>query len=1347
MESSQEVQLSSQIDEDGDLMVIDVDVPDGMDIDAPLATVGRRECRQPERRHESRKPVQSGVQGPKGKPTNSKGAGRGGESRPIPQASRKRHQPGTTPAVKGAGNKARNGGPQGQKGNNRKAKKTGNTAQTPPVVVCNAGPSSSERAPVCVQTLSTLQPPAGEVVGNGGCRSPTVYSISSDDFMDVDEEEPEQVGPVRESNNSIAPGTASEVALTETAALPRAPEGHAPQAERAGNTPQMPPNYARLNAKLQFLHCVMRQIDGPWCHWVPDVYKAVVTKYQRMPRGGWKVLAEYANEHFEFHKTHKEVEQMARQVVAKAARSQPTDVGEIASLHDVDSYNALQEDFDRIMAQRLREPGVIRTVKNKRHTMDSLDFTAIRSLDLVVHNYVKHNPVTDMGMLAVLYQTAQDCYDKYSAKPSSSSGKKEAAERRIKELEEIGALLLKYKQKVPLEKEDRKRVYRQMDKYNMIADKPQELSYVISRTQEELQKEQDKLKNAKFKKELYNDNRMFELYTGHFYRTLENKQDADESAINEGMMIEYWAQMWVKPNAPHNGEGYLVERPPAENKAGFPTYEEFVTIVKKLRDWKSPGADGIYNYYIKWLTSLHRVIYRLVEEACQQGKVQDDWFYCGITYLLPKNKKPKSAAQYRPITCMSNLYKLTTRCATETLKREVDGRGLRSENQMGTRSNVQGAKEHALANIALNEKHKGNFLATWVDVMKAYDSIDHAYLARVIDNLNLPGWLSNFIKQTIKRWNIEIRWNKNTIMHKKVERGILQGDSLSPLLFVLCLDPLSRHLTRIFPKVELSVTGGRIFATNHFLYIDDLKFFAHEESTMRGMGREVEKFFNDIGLRINRDKSATNTEACASIAKQMEGPETYKYLGVTETSNSLTSDGMFDIILQEICRRTELLAASKLSGKNLSMAINQYALSVINYYIGVIPMDITHFDKIDLAVRRIINAKHGHKKWANTQRLYLPRKEMGRGLHSMVFRAEAMLLRLWLTLSADEVTSTRRAAIMQHFRDTYAHISHIKMHLEGRYGMEFGMEDTTDKSLRDLRVAQNKWLYNRMHVKSTHKVLYAKREDPKLDIEASSLYLTCGILTPEEEANVAEVQDRNLQWMSSSKKCTRCNNGKNVDHLATKCQKLLHLEYTKRHNEVAKRVHSVLGRQIGLPKEKIDAHKIESEVHGKYGWIAYDKTVKTQKTKEYNRPDIILADRRRNTITIVEIGITNQDNLVDTEKFKKQKYEDLIEDLKARQFNQHTKIRVIPYVMTWEGIVTKEHSKYRRDLGISDRMEAHIQRVVIQETHKIVMRDMKPKEDYDSVEDPQAQTGWMPAWMAPVTSGNGPAWIPQPVSA
>ncbi|GBE58957.1 reverse transcriptase domain containing protein [Babesia ovata] len=160
--------------------------------------------------------------------------------------------------------------------------------------------------------------------------------------------------------------------------------------------------------------------------------------------------------------------------------------------------------------------------------------------------------------------------------------------------------------------------------------------------------------------------------------------------------------------------------------------------------------------------------------------------------------------------------------------------------------------------------------------------------------------------------------------------------------------------------------------------------------------------------------------------------------------------------------------------------------------------------------------------------------------------------------------------------------------------------------------------------------------------------------------------------------------------------------------------HSELGRQIGLPKEKMDAHKIESEVHWKHGWIAYDKTVKTQKIKEYNRPDIIVADRRRNMITIVEIGITNQENLVETENIKRGKYEHLIENLNAQTLNQQTRTRVISYVMTWEGIVTKDHTTHRQSLGISDLSEAHIQRVVIQETQKLVLRDMKPREDYDT---------------------------------
>ncbi len=52
---------------------------------------------------------------------------------------------------------------------------------------------------------------------------------------------------------------------------------------------------------------------------------------------------------------------------------------------------------------------------------------------------------------------------------------------------------------------------------------------------------------------------------------------------------------------------------------------------------------------------------------------------------------------------MSNLYKLTTKCVTKVMQNAVVQRRLLAENQLGTVALVQGAKEQALLNIAINQ--------------------------------------------------------------------------------------------------------------------------------------------------------------------------------------------------------------------------------------------------------------------------------------------------------------------------------------------------------------------------------------------------------------------------------------------------------------------------------------------------------------------------------------------------------------------------------------------------------------------------------------------------------------------
>ncbi|TBU02145.1 putative reverse transcriptase, partial [Hamiltosporidium tvaerminnensis] len=129
-------------------------------------------------------------------------------------------------------------------------------------------------------------------------------------------------------------------------------------------------------------------------------------------------------------------------------------------------------------------------------------------------------------------------------------------------------------------------------------------------------------------------------------------------------------------------------------------------------------------------------------------------------------------------------------------------------------------------------------------------------------------------------------------MSKKIDRGILQGDSLSPLLFVLCMDPLSRKLNEKYTKVTVQ-TDAESHTTNHLLFIDDLKLLAKDSSTLSAMTGEAKEFLEVIGLDINKDKSATNDTCCEDTATFLEGVSVYKYLGILEDSRGIPTRSSF----------------------------------------------------------------------------------------------------------------------------------------------------------------------------------------------------------------------------------------------------------------------------------------------------------------------------------------------------------------------------------------------------------------------------------------------------------------------
>ena len=83
----------------------------------------------------------------------------------------------------------------------------------------------------------------------------------------------------------------------------------------------------------------------------------------------------------------------------------------------------------------------------------------------------------------------------------------------------------------------------------------------------------------------------------------------------------------------------------------------------------------------------------------------------------------------------------------------------------------------------------------------------------------------------------------------KVNSGILQGVSLSPLLFCLSLIPLSKELNRTGCGYNI-----RKRSINHLFCIDDLKVFAKDDNDLEDLLQTEKMFSDNIGISFGLDK-------------------------------------------------------------------------------------------------------------------------------------------------------------------------------------------------------------------------------------------------------------------------------------------------------------------------------------------------------------------------------------------------------------------------------------------------------------------------------------------------------------
>ena len=180
----------------------------------------------------------------------------------------------------------------------------------------------------------------------------------------------------------------------------------------------------------------------------------------------------------------------------------------------------------------------------------------------------------------------------------------------------------------------------------------------------------------------------------------------------------------------------------------------------------------------------------------------------------------------------------------------------------------------------------------WIDYKKAYGVVPHSWISECLEMFGIENNVQEFLNKSMKSWKLELNASGKTLGEVDSRRGIFQGDSLSPLLFVLCMEPLTWLLRRAKAGYEW---GNKGFKLNHMLFMDDLKLFVKSKNQIDSLVQTVHILSEDIGMQFGIKKCGvvimergkiirTNGIRLPDGQHMKDIDKTgYTYLGISET--------------------------------------------------------------------------------------------------------------------------------------------------------------------------------------------------------------------------------------------------------------------------------------------------------------------------------------------------------------------------------------------------------------------------------------------------------------------------------
>ena len=343
--------------------------------------------------------------------------------------------------------------------------------------------------------------------------------------------------------------------------------------------------------------------------------------------------------------------------------------------------------------------------------------------------------------------------------------------------------------------------------------------------------------------------------------------------------------------------------------------------------------------------SRERVV-EMLEQCRVQSKFPEGWKETELKWIY-KKADPSKIVNYRPIALTDTLYKLFTRIMVERLEKVIETFGVVTDLQNGFRTDRSCMAAVMTLNIImarrLAQSAKKPFYVAYIDISKAYDTVNHDTLWNILHESGITGtWLEN-LKELYRNNFLRSYTPIGKTGAIKMERGIRQGCPLSPLLFALYANPIAIAMERVNEQ------KGKEPAM--LMYADDMVVWGDTEKEVQEKLQVAVDMMEKLGLQISLEKTEVQynkwaeeqnkgqgieiqTEDGIEIVPYKDTKQALRYLGTWSTANMETNKGM-ELLKEKMANRLEKIKGAGGTPSSRVRLIRSRIVSTWNYTAAV----------------------------------------------------------------------------------------------------------------------------------------------------------------------------------------------------------------------------------------------------------------------------------------------------------------------------------------------------------------------------------------------------------------------------